>query len=865
MARLSVLVVLSLFVLCGPATAGDFDLDAYRAHLEQDADLTASALLERHAPVGPYLHRVDDTLGGTAFLDSVITALELRDGELDLLERHGFVVSERLHHSSYGAALRWVWHADLPVFLSSDLFLHTFHRSFDEILKGIELTTLIPTVDGALASMRAAWPDLAAAHAEDTAMQDCVADLDLYLSVALTLLRDETTGPLDPANQALYDTVVAAARDASGLQDVALFNDTPRTVDFSQFVPRGHYTDRPELERYFRCLMWLGRIDFRLSIPPGIGAPPSVQREVVDAFLLRALVDRAGVRPQLERIDDLLRVFIGESDNTTLAHLDAMATELTLSDPAQLWDATTYEAFEDLLDSGAYQPQAINSRVLIGDPMSGEPLDPPYAFLLMGQRFTIDSNVLGNVVYDRIRYQGSTPFRGLPDPLDVLYALGNDDVLPLLEDELETYHYAANLSALRYLIDSYDDTFWSSSLYTHWLAALRTLTGTGEIDGAPDFMRTGGWQQQKMNTQLASWAELRHDTILYVKQSYTGGVICSYPHGYVEPVPALYDRLRRFAEFGRDEIVARLDPGPHSDRIAQYFDRAAALMDTVGTIAQKELDGVAFSAAESSFLQRVLFAESGCNLVESGWLPRLYYCADGCSAPASETDRIIADVHTQPTDEFGSTVGKVLHVATANPLLGVFVARCPGGAPTAFVGPVASYRELVTLDFHRLTDDDWESILDGGDWSNPLSLTYDVPPTESWTHVYLTDTEGRVRTDAASILGPVAVDAPADPGDTPTPARDGVRWVRGQPNPFNPRTVIGFELTGKQPMSVRVEIVDARGARVAVLVDETLQPGTYLIPWRGEDANGRAVASGVYHAKVAAGMRTATTKLTLVR
>ena len=39
------------------------------------------------------------------------------------------------------------------------------------------------------------------------------------------------------------------------------------------------------------------------------------------------------------------------------------------------------------------------------------------------------------------------------------------------------------------------------------------------------------------------WTQLRHDTILYIKQSMTGVPSCSYPAGYVEPVPLFWERL----------------------------------------------------------------------------------------------------------------------------------------------------------------------------------------------------------------------------------------------------------------------------------------------------------------------------------
>jgi len=58
-------------------------------------------------------------------------------------------------------------------------------------------------------------------------------------------------------------------------------------------------------------------------------------------------------------------------------------------------------------------------------------------------------------------------------------------------------------------------------------------------------MRTQAWEEEQLNAALASWTELRHDTILYAKQSYTP-VETSLPPsvpGYVEPVPEFYGRL----------------------------------------------------------------------------------------------------------------------------------------------------------------------------------------------------------------------------------------------------------------------------------------------------------------------------------
>ena len=111
----------------------------------------------------------------------------------------------------------------------------------------------------------------------------------------------------------------------------------------------------------------------------------------------------------------------------------------------------------------------------------------------------------------------------------------------------------------------------------------------------------------------------------------------------------------------------------------------------------------------------------------------------------------------------------------------------------------------------------------------------------------------------------VTIADPEDAEDDGAPEASGVRWARGIPNPFNPRTVIAYEIAGTRAFAVTVAIYDVRGELVRTLVDETLAPGTYLSPWNGTDADGRSVASGVYLARVLAGSRSTTVKLALVR
>ena len=68
------------------------------------------------------------------------------------------------------------------------------------------------------------------------------------------------------------------------------------------------------------------------------------------------------------------------------------------------------------------------------------------------------------------------------------------------------------------------------------VAALRGMAPV-ETDGLPKSTRTEGWARRTLLTQLGSWSELRHDTILYAKQSYSTYVVCEFPDAYVDPYP----------------------------------------------------------------------------------------------------------------------------------------------------------------------------------------------------------------------------------------------------------------------------------------------------------------------------------------
>lgn len=132
---------------------------------------------------------------------------------------------------------------------------------------------------------------------------------------------------------------------------------------------------------------------------------------------------------------------------------------------------------------------------------------------------------------------------------------------------------------------------------------------------------------------------------------------------------------------------------------------------------------------------------------------------------------------------------------------------------------------------------------------------------------------------------------PSNPGDPPVRLpgnlvdhRD-IAWVGGEPtstaapetperptrlafhaaapNPFNPRTVLRFELP--RDGAVRLDLHDLRGRRVATLLDGFREAGEHRLVWNGRDDGGQEVASGVYLARLETPVGVRVRKLVLAR
>src|SRR5690606_25909562 len=122
-----------------------------------------------------------------------------------------------------------IYAQDLPLYISADSILYAMHTTYADILKSFEEWLLVVEVGVLL-------DELLGALAASSLPSDLQHDLDVFLSVARSLLAEEISEPLFADNAALIASLYDSCTAASGTGKVTLFGGE-RELDFSQFKP----------------------------------------------------------------------------------------------------------------------------------------------------------------------------------------------------------------------------------------------------------------------------------------------------------------------------------------------------------------------------------------------------------------------------------------------------------------------------------------------------------------------------------------------------------------------------------------------------------------------------------------------------
>jgi hypothetical protein len=480
--------------------------------------------------------------------------------------------------------------------------------------------------------------------------------------------------------------------------------------DYSQYVPRGHYTRDEQLQRYFRTMMWYGRINLRLQHP----------RETRLALLVTRLIRQTAVDGQpaanvWASVYDPTVFLVGKSDDLSFHEYGPLMDAVYGPAPELLAfaDDTLLQSFT----AAARQlpPPQINSMwVYIWE----DEEQATQGFRFMGQRFVLDAYIFEQLIWREVGEFGDE--RWLPKGLDVLAAMGSDEAYAILDEigETDYLHYDQQLEKVRAEIAGLGLDSWTQNLYWNWLYALQAIVAPkGEV--YPAFMRTQAWARKDLHTALGSWTELKHDTILYAKQVMAemggGGMAPPPVRGYVEPNPESYARLLALTRMTRTGLDER---DLLTERITFLLDELDSMLVFLQSIAERQLSGGEISADD---YERIKYY--------GGWLERMTLAAadaegGGYSSVFNEDEQaaLVADVATDPNGRvLEEAIGRIYEIYAVVPD-GV------GGLQIA-QGGVFSYYEFPWPINDRLTDEQWRQMVETGE----------QPDQPQWTGAFVAE------------------------------------------------------------------------------------------------------------------------------
>jgi hypothetical protein len=628
-------------------------------------------------------------------------AARLGDAQRAALEAAGFVVVPQPYEQIYQVYQR-ADEAGIPAFVTTDAVLHAYHVLYDYALRLAETEHFIADLEALNTAM------LAAAEADHAATEGVVQEAArqnmAFFGVATRLLIPDADVPRTVRD--VVEDELALIEAHAGIDFSPIFG---YREDYSQYVPRGHYTRNADFERYFRAMMWYGRMSFHLLNPRD---PEAARRETRGALLVvRALHDaRAGGEQALdvwERVYEPTAFFVGTADDLTIYEYVAVAQKVYggLPEPPALADEAQLDRF--IATARQLRPPAIVGGY-VTDQEEAEEVTQSFRF--MGQRFIPDSYVFQQLVYDKVKgYQGTGepftlspsqagPIRGFPRGLDVPAVLGSARALAILTAEGDTDYdgYAEQLATLQAEFAALPDEQWTANLYWNWLYTLRPLLEV-KGEGYPYFMRSPAWADKDLHTWLGSWTELRHDTILYAKQSYAVFATGIMPEpepvqGYVEPQPEVYARLAALTTQMREGLGGR---GLLGDEMARKLDRMGQLLLALKTISEKELRGEGLAEAEYARIRTIGDELEGLTTFSEEIKGEI-------TSQADERMALIADVHTD------TNTNQVLEegVGDAFP---IYVVALVEGRQVVAMGGVFSHYEFKWPIGDRLTDEAWQA------------------------------------------------------------------------------------------------------------------------------------------------------------
>ncbi|MHA2232718.1 MAG: DUF3160 domain-containing protein [Candidatus Hodarchaeales archaeon] len=624
---------------------------------------------------------------------ALLKMFPLTESQKKILLTNGFLVLDDVWIEECSDFYYDIFDSDVGVFVTADVMLHLFHLLSEDMLMEIENYTLYDELASLTAGMY------------QTTLRDyngAVNGSQIQAALKSNLIVFGVGAKLLALNITIPDVVIDGIELILGkIANHSIIEFFPGE-DYTQYTVRGHYEGYSKLEQYFLAMKWLGRRIFRFWDEHD---PLSAKLELRQAVLFSLqLQDNQTLLGSWRKIYNVTSYLANTADSLTppiilqaiAKCLGTQASALTFEDDANI------ALLQDELRNDIYP----NSQI-IPVPTAFPGQLPSKYIQFMGERFLPDSAVFQNITFPH------TPPR-CPSALEIATTvLGSKKAETLLINETGQVPQLANiLQNARTYFDSRSSPYWNQSMYNGWLRTLRTLTAyetRSRSTSYPWFLQIEPWLALRLNSMLASWTQLRHDVILYGKQTAVPASAGLVHPGYVEPVSAFWDSLQELVLTLNQTCNPYFPPPNEGDSswISNLYDKQIEkfvdLCSNFGNFARKLENGKTLSDRDQYIIHGF-----GMNLLS------FFSIHTEDKSPA-----LIADVLTEPN------LGVILHEATGhfNPVL---IAYKHGKDYVAGAGLVFSYYELQT-DLTRTTDSQWLQRL----------ADEDIPDRPLWTKEFL--------------------------------------------------------------------------------------------------------------------------------
>ena len=629
-------------------------------------------------------------------MDNLINPFQLKefDSKLyNMLGRNGFAIVPAEHNQLFHVYEKNDY-ADFPSFVTTDLYLQLFHLYFDCVLRDVEEKHLDSLMIVFSSQMEAEMKTLTSS--QDAEIKAAAEFGQAWFAVASWLFSHDkapasaATLSVPEAYKKMVMEEITKAFDAeNGYSDMLEYFPPEEMFGYSLFRPRGHYTRSKVCSRYFRGMMWLQTAHFGTN-------KPSKMKQI--ALIANVINQQPKLSAIYNKVSEPITYLMGTPDNVTIIQVANRIKEMGLPIEQLLSSRKEMANLTKDIEEIAKRQMRIELKKTRGS---------KYVVDIMPQRYQPDAEALITTTDQ----DSPVSLRPCPKGLDWMAVMGLPGAERILIDELkETQRWTGFPKALTTARKKTATTPWEACVANQWMYTLQSLSDTAQ--SLPYFMQSPQWQKKNLNTALASWAELKHDAILYAKQPMLaecgdGGPEPPVVKGYVEPNVKFWEKAIA--------LVTRMDKvlttyNLQTEKAKAVYERIKEMAEFCRDISKKELNGGKITDEEYNQIEIIgstvenisLELVSEDNEMLQGW------------SDVVSTDKkvaVVADVFTASGENVAIDNKCVLYEGVG-PAYEIYVVVEIDGSLYLTRGAVLSYREFTRLlSDPRMTDEEWQEEL----------------------------------------------------------------------------------------------------------------------------------------------------------